>query len=291
MKHIPVLLQEIIDGLKLSKGDSIVDGTIGSGGHSLAFSESLEGDLTIYAIDLDPKSIERASETLSDYKDKVTFLNGNFKDIKGLLDGKKVNKILVDLGYSSDQLEDESKGISFKNDGPLDMRLDGKQSLTAESLVNTLDHEDLEVIIKNYGEEKYAWRIAGKILERREEKPFTRTRDLADFIKEVVPKKYAEGRLHPATRTFQALRIAVNDEFENLEKFLDDSIEVLEEKGRVAVISFHSGEDRIVKQKFKEFKKNGLGAVITKRPIVPTDEEIKNNVRSRSAKLRIFEKN
>lgn len=290
--HKPVLLKEAINVLNPKEG-IIIDGTLGLGGHAEAILNNSK--VSILGIDKDGEALELAKENLKKFKDRIIFKQGNFGNLKEITREYnylgKVNGIILDLGVSSIQLDRANKGFSFKDRGPLDMRMDKNQTLTAGEIVNSWPKEKLYEIIRNYGEERLAGRISKAIFERRREKKFQATDELAEFIKNIVPKKYAHSKLHPATRTFQALRIAVNDELENLKKALKDSYEVLENQGKIAVISFHSLEDRIVKRFFKEMAKESYFKILTKKPIIPTEEEIMENVRARSAKLRAAIKN
>jgi 16S rRNA (cytosine1402-N4)-methyltransferase len=247
-------------------------------------------------IDLDPQAIIRSKERLFPYKLNIYYVENSFRNIKQILSDLKINsvdKILLDIGLSSNQFEDSGRGFSFQKDEPLNMSFKeeiGQNDLTAGEIVNTWELENLATIIKNYGEEQFAWKIAKAIVARREAKPIETTFELAEIIKLATPKWYHHKKIHPATKTFQALRITVNDEIRALKQGLQDGFDSLNLSGRLAVISFHSLEDREVKQFFKEKEKLNLAKLITKKPIVPQSSEIKINPRSRSAKLRIIEK-
>ncbi len=293
-QHLSVLLQESIEGLELAKGETLLDCTFGGGGHSsLALSKNPE--IQVIALDQDKEALHRA-EALGSFAGKnIKFLNYNFREIDKALDEvgvHKVDAILFDLGTSVDQIHDSGRGFTFQKDEPLLMTLssDIENSLTARDIVNTWQEETLETILKGFGEERFARRIAKAIVEAREEKPIETTFELVEIVKRATPKMYHFKKIHPATKTFQAIRIAVNDELNALEEALKKSFEHLNLKGRVAVISFHSLEDRIVKKYFRSLEDSGKGKRITKRPITPSEEEKKNNPKSRSAKLRIFEK-
>lgn len=289
MKHIPILTNELFEGLALETNDVVLDATVGSGGHVHALKEKYP-DMQVIALDTDPNSLSRSQQRLRSFQN-ISFVQANFRTIAHIELPHHPTKIYADLGYSSDQLENPERGLSFKLDGPLDMRLArDTQTLTADMLIHTLEEEDLIPILRNYGEERYAKRIAHAIVTRRQEKPFETTGELAEHIKSIVPGSYRKGRIHPATRTFQALRIAVNDELDTLRDFITGSLERLPKGGRLAIISFHSLEDRIVKHMFREYAKDHNGEVITKKPITPSYEEIAVNPRSRSAKLRILQK-
>lgn len=309
--HKSVLLKESIEGLNLKKGATVVDATLGGGGHGLAMLESIGENGKLIAIDIDERAIERfksKAESLKSKVDSVVLAKGNFSDIKNILGGMNVlavDGILADLGYSSVQMEDESYGLSFLKDAELDMRLDKSQSLTAREIVNSYAEKDLARILREYGEEKFAGKIARAIGERRKTKEIRGTKELAEMVEKAIPKKFQKSGQHPATKTFQALRIEVNRELSNLKKFIPQAIEILKPGGRLAIISFHSLEDRIVKNIFRENARGCICPVnfpqcrcgnkakirlITKKPVIPGDEEIKNNPRARSAKLRVCEK-
>jgi 16S rRNA (cytosine1402-N4)-methyltransferase len=296
MVHKTVLLQEAIDGLDIQKGDIFVDGTLGGGGHSEEVCKRFGDAVVMIGIDLDPDAIARATARLSPMQCKLTTLQGSFRNLDVLLDSAKVgqvNKILLDIGLSSNQFEDSGRGFSFQKDEPLIMsfKKDLKETdLTAREIVNTWDAENIQAILEGYGEEQFAWKISKAIVARRQEKPIETTFDLVEIIKLATPKFYHHKKIHPATKTFQALRITVNDEIESLKEGVKKSWERLVKDGRLAVISFHSLEDRVVKQFFKEKEDMEEGKRVTKKPLIPTKEEIEENPRSRSAKLRIIEK-
>ena len=306
--HNPVLLKESIEGLNLKKGATAVDATLGGGGHSREILKIIGTGGRLIAIDQDDNAVESFRKYLKSEDGNSILVKDNFSNLGETLRGQDVNSadgILADLGYSSIQLEDESYGMSFLKDAPLDMRLNKENDLTAEKIVNEYSHADLARIIKNYGEERFANSIAKKIIEQRKIKPIKRTIDLVEIISQAVPEKYKHAKIHFATRTFQAIRIEVNQELENLEKFIPQAIEALSNGGRLAIISFHSLEDRIVKNIFRENARGcicppkfpvcvcghkAVVKIITKKPITPSLAEIENNQRSRSAKLRICEK-
>ena len=296
MIHKTVLLHESIDGLDIKNGDIFVDGTLGGGGHSEEVCKRFGDSVVMIGIDLDPEAIERASARIAPLHPNIKYLQGSFRNIDTLLASigiEKVNKILLDIGLSSNQFEDSGRGFSFQKDEPLIMsfKKDLKpEDLTAREIVNTWDLENIESILSGYGEEQFSWKIAKAIVASREEKPIETTTDLVNIIKIATPKWYHHKRIHPATKTFQALRITVNDEIESLKEGVIRGFDILESGGRLAVISFHSIEDRIVKNFYKEKVEQGVGKILTKKPIIPSDEEIEENHRSRSAKLRIIEK-
>lgn len=292
--HVPVLLHEAIDGLNLKEGDIFVDGTLGSAGHSSEVAKRFGDSVEIVGLDRDIDALERSDEKLRTLTNAHYLRLESFKNLDKVLEAlgmKKVNGILLDLGISSDQLDASGRGFSFQKEEPLHMSMKkDEEALTAKEILNTWDEETLELIIRGFGEEKYSRRIAREIVQRREEKPFETTTDLSLAVRAATPAAYHRGRINPATRTFQALRIAVNEELVTLEEGLKKGFEALASGGRIAVISFHSLEDRIVKNFFRDRIAEGSAKGITKKPITPGDEEMKANPRSRSAKLRILEK-
>ncbi len=295
MAHETVLLAESVEGLKVKEGGTYVDGTFGRGGHSKGILEAAP-DITLVVFDKDEGAIERGRQELAPiHEGKIIFLHESFAkmaDALKTLDIPEVDGIVLDLGFSSDQLED-GRGLSFQKDEPLLMFLGtGEKSPeeTAMDIVNRLSTDDLEYILREYGEEKHAGVIAKAIVEERKLDVITTTGRLVNIIENAVGKWYKKERIHPATRTFQALRIYVNDELGELQKALEGGWEMLGKQGRFAVISFHSLEDRIVKNFFKEKSVAKQGALIVKKPIIAGVEEIARNRRSRSAKLRIIEK-
>lgn len=297
--HKSVLLNEVIEGLNLKDGSTVVDGTFGGGGHSAEICKRYKG-IKIIAIDQDKDALERAKPKFKGLDCTVTFHQANFREIESVLKKdtvEKVDGIILDLGLSSDQLENSGRGFSFMKDEPLLMQMkhSAKENLspedtTAYDVVNTWSEENLAKIIFGYGEEKFSRKIAKGIVDARQKKEIKTTFELVEIIRNSVPAAYRRGRLHFATRTFQAIRIAVNDELGALQVGLEKGFEVLKSGGRMAVISFHSLEDRIVKNFYKEKQREGKAVLINKKPIIANEEEIKNNPRSRSAKLRILEK-
>ncbi|MDD7793979.1 16S rRNA (cytosine(1402)-N(4))-methyltransferase RsmH [Clostridium sp. 'White wine YQ'] len=306
-KHLSVLLNECIDALKIKESGKYVDCTMGGAGHSFHIITRLGRDGELIGIDQDTDALNAAKARLKIF-DNVRYVHNNFYNIYEILEElhiPKVDGILMDLGVSSYQLDNGDRGFSYMKDAPLDMRMNRDNSLSAYEVVNNYSEEEIYRIIKEYGEEKFAKRIAGFIQENRKEKPIETTLELVDIIKRAIPAKARREGPHPAKRTFQAIRIEVNGELEILEKAIEDSVEKLNPGGRLAIITFHSLEDRIVKNKFrdlanpctcpKEFPvcacgKKSKGKVITRKAIEPTEEEVERNPRSRSAKLRIFEK-
>lgn len=296
MAHIPVLKAESLDCLSIKKGDIIVDGTLGGGGHTFEIIKRFGKDVKIIGLDLDIDAKSRTEKLIGDSKADFTFVNSGFQKIDEVLSDlsiHKVDKILLDLGISSFQLEIAGRGFSFLKDEPLLMTMKKDPSdmdLTAKDIVNTWDEEVLANIIYGFGEEKYSRKIAKAIVEARNEKDIETTFDLVKIIDGAVGKNYKGLRIHPATRTFQALRIATNSELSNLEQVIEKGFNHLSKGGRMAIISFHSLEDRMVKKKFVDLKNKGKANILTKKPIVPSEEEIKLNPRSRSSKLRLIEK-
>jgi 16S rRNA (cytosine1402-N4)-methyltransferase len=295
-RHKTVLLHETINGLNLKENYVVLDCTLGGAGHTLAICEIYGADIRIIGIDADQSAIDRAKERLADAKCKVSFHQANFRSLDRVLaeeSVREVNAVIFDLGLSSDQLETSSKGFSFRKDEPLLMTYgDGEiDGLKAEHIVNEWQEENIELILRKYGEERFSFKIASAIVKERKGKPILTTGRLVEVIESAVPKWYRVRKTHYATKTFQALRMAVNDELQALEEGLRKAFEALHPGGRMAVITFHSIEDRIVKHFFKEMKISDKGRPVTKKPITPTLEEVKLNPRSRSAKLRILEKN
>ncbi|MBW4664420.1 MAG: 16S rRNA (cytosine(1402)-N(4))-methyltransferase RsmH [Chroococcus sp. CMT-3BRIN-NPC107] len=278
--HIPVLNQEVISALAIRPNGHYLDATVGGGGHSEAILQAYP-DVKVTALDWDEQAIIAAKQRLAEYSSRIQFVLTSFADFdykKAEFDG-----IIADLGVSSYHLDTAERGFSFRNTAPLDMRMDRRRDLTAAEIINNWDENELADIFFKYGEERLSRRIARRIVEKR---PFTTTTELAEAIAYCVPKQYRYGRIHPATRVFQALRIVVNEELTAIENFLNRAPIALVPGGRIVVISFHSLEDRIVKHSLRE---SSLLKVITKKPITAQNDELENNVRSRSAKLRIAE--
>jgi 16S rRNA (cytosine1402-N4)-methyltransferase len=295
-KHIPVLLHECVDLLDIQPGETFLDGTLGSGGHSAYIAEKFGDKVSIIGLDRDSDAVKRSQERLKALGAKFSLREASFRDLGRILDELQtpaVDAILLDLGISSDQLDASGRGFSFQRDEPLLMTMKEhpeESDLTAKEILNTFDEDTLEVILRGFGEERYSRKIARKIVEMRQEKPFETTFDLVEAIKLATPGFYGRGKIHPATRTFQALRIAVNEELTALEEGLGEGFERLKPGGRLAAISFHSLEDRLVKNFFRDQAKLSAGKLITKKPVTPTLEEANANPRSRSAKLRVIEK-
>lgn len=305
--HIPVLLNEVIRFLKCEPGKIYVDCTLGLGGHAKEILKRIGYPGKLIGIDCDREAISKARRDLIKYKGNIIFVRDNFSNLKNILKAKKIpgiDGVLFDLGISSFQIENTIRGFSFKKDAYLDMRMDKRSSLTAKDIVNNFSKEQIETIIYKYGEEKYAFLIAENIVKNRRDKPILTTRQLVTIINQAIPHR-AFSKIHFATRTFQSLRIAVNNELENLEQGLTQAIELLKKGGRIVVISFHSLEDRIVKNKFKKFSglctcprlmpvcvcgKKKLINILTTKPVLPNHAEIQTNPKARSAKLRAAEK-
>ena len=293
--HVPVLCEEVCDLLTVQRGDIVCDATVGSGGHLSAICERFNGDVTLLGIDADPRALDMARRSVHTAGCNASFVCGNFRHIAELVSSfgvTSVDRVIFDLGFRSDQLTDSTRGFSFRGDQTLDMRFGTNSNHpTAYDVVNTWSEGTLSTILRGYGEERYAKRIARAIVERRQENRIQSTADLVNVIYKATPRRYHTGRLHPATRTFQAIRMAVNDEISVLKEGLQDAFGILSNRGRIAVISFHSIEDRIVKQQFRAWADQREGVRITKKPIRPTYTEREGNPRSRSAKLRVIEKN
>ena len=305
-KHKPVLLKQCIEGLNIKKDGIYVDGTLGGAGHSKEILRNLSDKGLLIGIDRDEDALQAAKQNLAGFKN-VKYIHGNHDDIKEILEDigiEKVDGILLDLGVSSYQLDERNRGFSYLGENELDMRMDKTQSLTAKIVVNTYKEENLANIIYEYGEEKFSRSIAKNICKYRKNKEIETTKELVEIIENSIPKSKQNGG-HPAKKTFQAIRIEVNNEIKPLEKTISDCIDVLASKGRLCVITFHSLEDRAVKNSFNKAKgictcpkdlpycvcgAKELGKVINKKPIIASDEEQEENTRSKSAKLRIFEK-
>ncbi len=289
-RHIPVLLQETIEGLSLVPGDNAVDCTVGAGGHAEAILDCTSPDGRLLGFDLDEAALDAARRNLARFGSRAMLVRENYKDVSRVLQTSAfgpVHAALLDLGFSSIEIDDPARGFSFRTDGPLDMRYDTSQELSAAGIVNSWTLDELAKIFWEYGEERLARKIAAGIVAARREVRIVGTQQLVDVIAHSVPAYYRRGKIHFATRTFQALRIATNDELGNVRAALPALLDSLAPGGRLAVISFHSLEDRIVKRFFQEEAKRGSLAIQTKRPIVATKDEATKNSRSRSAKLRI----
>ncbi|MEM3725304.1 MAG: 16S rRNA (cytosine(1402)-N(4))-methyltransferase RsmH [Candidatus Bathyarchaeia archaeon] len=285
--HVPVLRKEVLDFLNPKADENFVDCTIGEGGHAFAILERILPNGKLLGIDWTRELIEGLKARAGNLNKNLILVCDNFANLKSIVERHgfgQVSGVLFDLGLSSWHLEKSGRGFSFSRDEPLDMRFQG--GITAQEVVNTWSQKELEMILKEYGEERFAKRIASEIVQSRKKEPITSTLQLVTIVERVVPYWYQKRRIHPATKTFQALRIAVNDELNNLRRALPQAIEILKPGGRLVVISFHSLEDRIVKNFLRENARKGLLKVLTKKPVKPSAEEVKFNPRSRSARLR-----
>jgi len=286
--HTPVLLKEVIEYLNPQPNENFIDATIGEGGHAKAILEKNKPAGKVLGIEVDPMLYQTAKNQMQD-RERLILVNDSYVNLEKIVKEKQfqpVNGILFDLGMCSWQIEESKRGFSYLKDEPLDMRFSLGSTLTAAEIINFWKIEDLEKIFKEYGEEKYAKRIALAIKEVRRKKRIVGTQELVEILKKALPKNYDDYRLHLAARTFQALRIAVNNELENLKMGLILTLKILAPQGKIIVISFHSLEDRIVKNFFRDKAKQNILKILTKKPITSSQEEIKNNIRSRSAKLR-----
>lgn len=307
-RHLSVLPEEVIEGLKIDPSGIYVDGTLGGGGHAFLAAEKLSRGGKLIGIDRDAEAIEAAAKRLEPFMGRVTIVKGNYENTKQILSDlgiDKVNGILLDLGVSSYQFDNKDRGFSYREDAPLDMRMDRSDVMTAYDVVNTYSENELCRILKDYGEEKFAKNIAARIVKNREIAPIRTTFELTETIKASIPARFRETGGHPSKKTFQAIRIEVNRELDILKNVIGDLIDLLAPGGRLCIISFHSLEDRIVKQAFKEAEdpcicppdfpvcvcgRKSKGNVVTRKPVTAGEEELENNQRAHSAKLRIFEK-
>ncbi len=305
-KHIPIMLNQVIEGLDIKPNGIYVDGTLGGGGHSYEIAKRLVNDGKLIGIDQDEAAIKAAGARLSEFSDRVTIVRSNYAQMVSVLQSlgiEQVDGILLDLGVSSHQLDNAERGFSYMEDAPLDMRMDRRQEKTARDIVNYYSQAELTRIIREYGEDKFAAKIAAKIIASRENKPIETTGELAEIIKSAIPMKYRLTGGHPAKRTFQAIRIELNRELGVLEESIEGMLDILSDGGRMAVITFHSLEDRIVKTAFRKAEspctcpsdfpicvcgKKSKGFVVSRKPVVPSEEEMERNPRAKSSKLRIF---
>lgn len=306
--HVSVLLKETVDNLIWKDSGIYVDGTLGGGGHAEEILKRLGSDGKLIGIDRDEEALKAASLRLSRFKEKLTLVHSNFSSIKNVLQEIGVGKIdgmMMDLGVSSPQLDNPERGFSYMNDAPLDMRMDKDSPLTAGEIVNHYTEDELRIIIQEYGEEKWASRIAAFIVRARESKPISSTFELVEIIKNAIPASARREGPHPAKRTFQAIRIAVNRELDEIENAIPHIVDILNPGGRLCIITFHSLEDRIVKESFRRManpctcppelpvcvcNKKPEIRIVTRKPIIPCSNEVEQNPRSRSAKLRVAEK-
>lgn len=307
-KHRSVLLEETVNGLNIRPDGIYVDGTLGGGGHAYEICRRLGDKGSIVGIDQDEAAIEAAGIRLKDFGEKVTIVRSNYCEMKSVLQGlgiDKVDGIVLDLGVSSYQLDTAERGFSYREDAPLDMRMDRRQTMTARDIVNDYSEKDLYRVIRDYGEDRFAKNIAKHIVIEREKRSIETTGQLTEIIRGAIPMKFQKKSGHPAKRSFQAIRIELNRELDVLKNSLDDMIDLLNPGGRLCIITFHSLEDRIVKSAFKKNEdpctcpkdfpvcvcgKVSKGSILTRKPILPSQEEMEENSRSKSAKLRIFER-
>ncbi len=291
--HIPVMMKEVQEAIHLKKGGIFVDGTLGLGGHARAILTQIGPEGRLIAIDRDKESLKLAQEHLKEFSAQCEFVHEDFRYLDRVLNNlniKEVDGILLDLGVSSLHLDNPERGFSFQADGPLDMRMDQESPISAYDLVNSLSENEISTIIKEYGEERWHRRIARYIVSERGKQPIETTAQLRDIILRAIPYRNYKDRSHPATRSFQALRIAVNRELESLERALEVGINFVKVGGRIVVISFHSLEDRIVKLRFRNLSQEGQVKILTKKPLRADEEEVSLNPRSRSARLRAAER-
>lgn len=292
-QHTTVLLHEAVAALELTPTSVVVDATYGGGGHAREIIKSIESEGVFIGIDADKTAFEQSS--LNTSSERIHLVHDNFSNITQILQTlqiEQVDAVLADLGWRMDQFADGSKGLSFMHDGPLIMTFGDSTDypFTAEDIVNDWDEHVIADVLFGYADERFARRIAKNIVTQRRYSRITTTRELVEIIEDSMPKFSRRSKIHPATRTFQALRIAVNNELGVLETFIKDSFTALKTGGKLAIITFHSIEDRVVKHQFREYKDANLGVLTPKKPIIPTEEELKNNPRSRSAKLRVITK-
>ncbi|MEK7238044.1 MAG: 16S rRNA (cytosine(1402)-N(4))-methyltransferase RsmH [Nitrospirota bacterium] len=286
--HVPVMLEEVLRMLKVKKSGVYIDGTVGLGGHAEGILKSVEGGCTLIGIDKDEEALKIAKERLKGFD--VHLIRDRFSNMDAVISNlgyREAEGILLDLGVSTLQLKSEGRGFSFLKDEPLDMRMDNRQTLTALRIINGYTEKDLAHILWQYGEERFSRKIARAIVNAREQKPIRTCRELSQIIEKAIGRK---GRIHPATKTFQALRIEVNKELAELSMAINTGINILKSGGRFCVLSYHSLEDRIVKHSFKELARKGMVSIITKKPLIPEKDEQRLNPSSRSAKLRAVEK-
>ena len=293
--HVPVMLQEVLDFLKLAPGQTIVDATMGTGGHSIEILKRITPKGKLIGIDRDENSLAICRQRLNEFKDNTEFVHANFADLDQVLINlgiEKIDGIVFDLGISSYQLHDAQRGFSFQEDGPLDMRLDKSSYICAYDLVNNLNENEISQILWNFGQERWHNRIAHLLVQERRNEPIATTKQLASLVMRAIPHRYRRSyyRIHPATRTFQAVRIAVNRELEILENTIKKAVDLLKKQARICVISFHSLEDRVIKHTFRALKADGLIDIITAKPLTPGFSEIEANSSSRSSKFRVAER-
>lgn len=284
------MVEEVMTFLKCEPGHTYVDATLGGGGHASEILKRSVPDGVVIGMEWDEDALSEARNTLMPFGDRVKIFRENFIHLPDLMKAESADGILLDLGLSSIQVEKEERGFSFRGEGPLDMRMDQRMNETAADLVDSLSSEELESTLAQYGEERWAKRIARAVVQERERESIRTTQTLRKIVHRAIPRRFHSRRIDPATRTFQALRIRVNEELENLKKILETGWKILKRGGRMCVISFHSLEDRMVKETFRTLEKEGEMRVLTKKPVTPCEEEQKRNPRSRSGKLRCAER-
>lgn len=284
------MVEEVITYLRCEPGKIFVDATLGGGGHASAILKRTEPDGTVIGMEWDEEALSVAKEVLRPFGNRAKFFQENFIYLSKFIETESVDGILLDLGVSSLQLEREERGFSFQKEGPLDMRMDLRIDQTAADLINSLPQKELEMTLLRYGEQRWAKRIAESVVRIREREPIQTTQALRKIIHEAIPRRFHSRRIDPATKTFQALRIRVNDELGNLKKMLEIGWRFLKKGGRICILSFHSLEDRMVKEAFRKLEREGEMRILTPKPIGPSKEEVMNNPRSRSAKMRCAER-
>jgi len=284
------MVEEVMTFLRCEPGRTYVDATLGGGGHASEILKRTAPDGMVIGMEWDEDALSKARNALLSFDERVKIFRENFVSLPDLMKGKSVDGILLDLGISSFQVENEGRGFSFKGEGPLDMRMDQRMDQTAADLIKHLSLEELEYTLFHYGEESWSKKIAKAIIHEREREPIETTQALRKIVHHAIPRRFHSRRIDPATKTFQALRIRVNDELENLRKILETGWTLLKKGGRMCIISFHSLEDRMVKQTFRRLEKEGTMRILTKKPVTPSEEEQERNPRSRSAKLRCAER-
>jgi len=288
--HVPALVEEVMTFLRCEPGRTYVDATLGGGGHASEILKRTEPDGVVIGMEWDEEALSEARNILMPFGDRVKIFRENFIHLSDFIRAESVDGMLLDLGLSSIQVEKAERGFSFKGEGPLDMRMDQRLNHTAADLINRLSLEELEDTLSRYGEERWTKRIARAIVQEREREPVRTTQTLRKIVHGAIPRRFHSRRIDPATRTFQAFRIRVNEELDNLGKILETGWKVLKRGGRICIISFHSLEDRMVKETFRRLEKQGEMRLLTKKPVTPSEEEQRKNPRSRSAKLRCAER-
>ncbi|MDP8265998.1 MAG: 16S rRNA (cytosine(1402)-N(4))-methyltransferase RsmH [Candidatus Aceula meridiana] len=288
--HTSVMMNEVLENLHLKKGDCVLDCTLGLGGHARQIAKKIGSHGLLIGIDRDEDSLMLAKENLEEFSGRCAFIQKDFRHLDDVLDDlgiKQVDGVVLDLGVSSYQLETAERGFSIKADGPLDMRMDRKSYISAYDLINSLSFNEISSILKNFGEERFHERIADQLVRQRIKHPIESTEELKSIILKAIPGRHQQYKIHPATRTFQAFRIAVNRELEALDIALNKAVRYLKKDGYICSIAFHSLEDRIIKEKFRYFAKENIVEIVTKKPLRPTDQETHENIRARSARLRV----